>query len=169
VRVVTLRHTRGVRDLAAPAFPDDDGATDPAVATALAAYGTGAGDHATALAALVPSRLIVPVVAVLGETEVDERGLARDKSADMAAVLMEGRDGRRALLAFTGLDTLAAWDPAARPVPVPARTAALAAVQEGAAAVVVDVAGPVTFVVEGDDLRTLAGAAGRPGDSRPGE
>lgn len=154
-----------MRDLAAPAFPDDDGAADPVLTAALAAYDAGTGDHATALAALAPSRLIVPVVAVLAEVEVDEQGLARDKSADMAAVLMEGRDGRRALLAFTSLATLAAWNPEARPVPVPARTAALAAVQEDAAAVVVDVAGPVTFVVEGAALRALATAT----DSPPGE
>jgi hypothetical protein len=152
-----------VRDLAAPAFPDDDGAADPALGAALTAYGAGTGDYGTAFAALAPTRLIVPVVAVLGETEVDEQGLARDKSADMAAVLMEGRDGRRALLAFTSLATLAAWNPEARPVPVPARTAALAAVQEDAAAVVVDVAGPVTFVVEEAALRALATAEDSPG------
>ena len=145
-----------MRDLAAPAFPDDDGAADPAVVAALAAYEAGTGDHAAAVAALAPGRLIVPVVAVLGEVEVDEQGLARDKSSDMAAVLMQGRDGRTALLAFTSLATLAAWDPEARPVPVPAPTAALAAVQEQAAAVVVDIAGPVAFVVEGDALRALA-------------
>ena len=98
----------------------------------------------------------MPVVAVLGEAEVDERGLARDKSSDMAAVLMQGRDGRTALLAFTSLATLAAWDPEARPVPVPARTAALAAVQEaaGARGRPRRTGGP--FVVEGDDLRSLA-------------
>ena len=151
-----IPQTHGVRDLAAPAFPDDDGAADPALTTALAAYGSGAGDYDAAFAALAPSRLIVPVVAVLGEVEVDEQGLARDKSADMAAVLMQGLDGRRALLAFTSLATLAAWNPEARPVPVPARTAALAAVQEDAAALVVDVAGPVTFVVEGAALTRLA-------------
>ncbi len=48
------------------------------------------------------------------------------------------------------------WDPDARPVPVPAAQAAAAAVQDGAAAVLVDVAGPVLFVVETDDLAELA-------------
>jgi hypothetical protein len=41
-------------------------------------------------------------------------------------------------------------------VPVPVRTAAAAAVQDGAQAMLVDVAGPVLFVVETDDLRELA-------------
>ncbi len=44
----------------------------------------------------------MPVVALLGEVEHDEQGLAHDKTSDMAAVLMTGRDGRTALLAFTG-------------------------------------------------------------------
>ena len=39
---------------------------------------------------------------------------------------------------------------------MPTAVAARAAVQERAAALVVDVAGPVPFVVEGEDLRALA-------------
>jgi hypothetical protein len=88
--------------------------------------------------------------------EHDDRGRALDKTSDMATVLMRGRDGRTALLAFTGLDALRRWDPRARPVPVPAAGAAEAARADGASALVVDVAGPVMFVVEGDDLRSLA-------------
>ena len=70
-----------------------------------------------------------------------------DKSSDMATVLMRGADGRLALLAFTGLDSLQRWDPDARPVPVPARTAALAAMQDGAEALLIDLAGPVRYLV----------------------
>ncbi|WP_110181459.1 SseB family protein [Nocardioides solisilvae] len=141
-----------------PGFPGDTGSADPAVARALADHrGAGAGAETFALAvrALAGSRLLVPVVAVLGEVEVDERGLAHDKSSDMAAVLLTGADGRVALLAFTSTDALTAWDPAARPVPVAAEVAALSAVQEGADALVVDVAGPATFVLEGQDLEAF--------------
>ena len=135
----------------------DTGEADPALVAALAAYAAdpAAGD-ADALTALTRARLLVPVVAVLGEAEVDERGLAHDKSSDMAAVLLTGADGRLALLAFTGLDALRRWNASARPVPVAAELAARAAVQDDAAALVVDVAGPVTYVVEGEDLRGLA-------------
>ena len=96
------------------------------------------------------------MVAVLGEVEVDEAGLAHDKTSDMATALLTGRDGRQALLAFTGLDTLRAWRPDARPVPVAAPLAARSALQEGAAALVVDVAGPTTYAVEGPLLEGLA-------------
>ena len=139
-----------------PGFAGDDGSADPAVVAAFAAYDGSTSRRADALSALVASRLLVPVVAVLGEVEVDDAGLAHDKTSDMAAVLLTGADGRLALLAFTSSGTLARWDPQARPVPVSARTAALSAVQEEAAALVVDVAGPHRFVVEGDDLTAVA-------------
>jgi hypothetical protein len=142
-----------------PGFAGDDGRVDPAVADALAAYAADAAALPAALGAVATTRLLVPVVAVLGEAEQDEHGLAREKDSAMAAVLLRGADGRLALLAFTGTGPLARWNPDARPVPVAARTAALAAVQEEAAALVVDVAGPHPLVVEGDDLGALAAGA----------
>ena len=47
--------------------PGDEGAADPAVAEALAAYAAGAGGEHAALTALAASRLLVPVVAVLAD------------------------------------------------------------------------------------------------------
>ncbi len=139
-----------------PGFAGDDGSADPTLATALAAYDAGSADRAQVLAALTRARLLVPVVALLGEVEHDDHGLAHEKTSDMAAVLITRPDGRRGLLAFTGTATMRAWDADARPVPVSAATAALAAVQQEADALVVDLAGPVRFAVEGDDLRGLA-------------
>lgn len=164
------------RILRGSAYTDDSGEVSDGMAEALAAYSRDpAARHSDALVALQGARLLVPVVAVLGEVEYDAAGLARDKSSDMAAVLLTGADGRLALLAFTGTDALAAWNPQARPVPVSAATAAKSAVQEGAAALVVDVAGPVTLVVEGEDLHglaagwTLARVGGRSAWIRPGD
>ena len=146
-----------MRSLPDPGFAGDDGAADEEVVAALEAYDRDrAGRHTEALAVLQRSRLLVPVVAVLGEVERDDRGLARDKTSDMATVLLRGRDGRSALLAFTGLAALQRWRADARPVPVSAVDAARAAVQEGADALVVDLAGPVLFAVEGEALRALA-------------
>ncbi|WP_109508933.1 SseB family protein [Nocardioides speluncae] len=147
-------------------FADDDGAAPAALATALAAYAADPARKAEALAALQASRLLVPVVALLGEVEYDDAGLAHDKSSDMAAVLMQGRDGRLALLAFTGLDPLRAWNPEARPVPVTAQVAAQSALQDQAAAIVLDIAGPATLVIEGEDLLGIASGwtIGRVGD-----
>lgn len=146
-----------MRNIADPGFAGDVGGADPELARALLAYDADpAGLHQRTLAVLQRARLLVPVLAVLGEVEYDERGLAHDKTSDMAAVLMRGQDGRLALLAFTSTESLHAWNPEARPVPVPAVRAAQAALREDAVAMVVDVAGPVLFVVEEDDLRALA-------------
>ncbi len=145
------------RRIAEPEFPDDDGAPSAPVTEALAAFDADpATGRAPALAVLQDSRVLVPVVAALGEVEHDEQGLAHDKSSDMAAVLITGRDGRTALLSFTSVAAMAAWDPRARPVAVSARQAARAALQDGADALVVDIAGPVLFAVDGADLRDLA-------------
>ena len=167
------------RTIPDPGFAGDHGEPGAALTAALAAYAGGTGSQVDALAAVRSSRLLVPVVAVLGEVEVDDQDPdhdgAHDKTSDMATVLLQGADGRMALLAFSGTPALQAWDPQARPVPVTARTAAQAALQDGAAAIVVDVAGPATFVVEGQDLEglargwTLARVGGRSAWVTPGE
>jgi hypothetical protein len=151
-----------VRELPDPGFAGDDGTAAPETLTALQEYDAEPGTRYDAtLAVLQHARVLVPVVALLGEVdhdiEGDEQGVVHDKTSDMAAVLMTGRDGRSALLAFTGTVTMSRWDPQARPVPVAMAAAAEAAVSEGAEALVLDVAGPVTFVVETEDLRELAG------------
>jgi len=145
--------------LAQPAYPDDDGAVDPAVQAAVDEYARG-GQFGDVLVALGTARIIVPVVAMPARTAPDPRaGSAGQKEGEMAAVLTTGADGRTALLAFTGLPGLQRWDPHARPVPVSTPDAARAATDEGATAIVIDIAGPVRVVVETGDLEQLA--AGR--------
>jgi hypothetical protein len=145
-----------VRTIPDPGFADDSGAGDPRLARLLGAHAAGTASSGAVLTALQDARLLVPVVAVLGEVEVDDRGLAHDKSSDMAAVLVQAADGSTGLLAFTSTETMARWDPQSRPVPVTAATAATAAVQDGAEALLIDLAGPATYVVDGEDLTRLA-------------
>lgn len=145
------------RDIPDPGFRDDTGAADVELAAALTAYSVDPGrSHQRTLALLRRTRLLVPVIAVPGEMEYDDAGLAHDKTSDMAVVQMRGRDGRLALLGFTSSSSMRAWNPEARPVPVTAVQAASAALSDQATAMVVDVAGPVMFVVEEEDLRALA-------------
>jgi hypothetical protein len=149
----------GSRRIPEPGFAGDLGEPDPALRAALAECAADPADtrrHVAVLAALGRARLLVPVVALLGEVEHDATGLAREKTSDMATVLLTGRDGRQALLGFTGLDSLAAWRPDGRPVPVSAGDAARSALQEGAAALLLDVAGPAPYAVEGEALQGLA-------------
>ncbi|MGW4274748.1 SseB family protein [Streptomyces seoulensis] len=138
-----------------PGYSDDDGSADPRLSTALAAWAEDRTAVDPVLQALQGARLLVPVVAVLGEVEEDERGLRREKTSDMAVpTLKAGR--RTALPAFTSTDSLARWDPAARPVAVPLHQALQAAAHERADTVVLDLAGPVPFELTGAALRALA-------------
>jgi hypothetical protein len=129
------------------AFRDDDGSADPAAAAALAAFAAGLGSEQAALTALAGSRLLVPVVAAAN---------GRERAAEMSLPTMIGLDGRPALLAFTCVNSLGRWQPAARPVPTEPGRLWRAAVADSCA-VVVDVAGPVPLAVDGASLAALAG------------
>lgn len=144
------------RALGAPEFQADDGSADPKVLAALDAYANGVGGSADVLAALAGGRLLVPVVAVLDGAGESADGILVDKASHMATVSTTGRDGRRGQLAFTCTSAMQQWNPAARPVPVSTRRAAEAALADGADALVIDLAGPVTFAVDAGELRALA-------------
>ena len=133
-------------------FRDDDGAADLRAAEALAAYLEGKGSEQAALTALAAARLLVPVVAVLADGSASPSG---DKNSEMVLPTLIGRDGRPAVLAFTGLEALARWRPDARPIPAQADRVWRGAVADGCA-VVIDVAGPVPLAVEGARLAALA-------------
>src|SRR2546423_14223668 len=81
-------------------FAGHDGSAAPALAAALAS-----GDEHAVAQALAAARVLVAVVAVLGEERapVGASGLASDKSADMAVAPLVGRDGRKALPVFSSL------------------------------------------------------------------
>ncbi len=145
----------GRRIEAPTAFTSDDGGANPILVQVLTAVDQGAATHADVIEVLTVSRLLVPVVAVLEER--DDSGA--DKSSHMATVTLVQSDGRRGLLAFTSLDSLRLWDPDARPVPACAADVCAAAVTEGADGVLLDIAGPVRFAIDGEALAHLASLA----------
>ncbi|MGW2865679.1 SseB family protein [Streptomyces sp. NPDC001205] len=136
-------------------FSDDDGTAAPELTEALAAWAKDRSAEPRVLAALSTARLLVPVVAMLGESEIDGNGLKREKTSDMAVPTLKAGD-RTALPAFTSTEALALWDPAARPVAVPLHQALAAAVHEKADTVVIDLAGPVAYELKGSALLALA-------------
>ena len=136
-----------------PSFRDDDGAADPDVTAALGAFASGQGSEREALAALASSRLLVPVVALLaGENDSPDS----QQASEMAMPTLIGLDGRRAIPAFTCVDSMRRWREAARPVPAAAQHVWQAAAEDSCA-VVIDVGGPVRLAVEGARLAALAG------------
>ncbi|GAA2712721.1 MULTISPECIES: SseB family protein [Streptomyces] len=147
-----------LKNIPDPGFSDDDGSADPALAAALAAWGAGRepGAERRVLGALRGARLLVPVVAVLGEVEEGPDGLKREKTSDMAVPTLQAPDGRRALPAFTSMETLRRWRADARPVAVPLHQALQAAAHEKADTIVLDLAGPVAYPLTGPALLALA-------------
>jgi SseB protein N-terminal domain len=145
------------RTLTSQPFAADAGSADPALTAALVS-----GDEHAVARALAAARVLVPVVAVVGEERapVGQSGPAPDKSADMAVPTLVGRDGRKALPVFSSLAALAAWDAGARPVPAEGARAALSAVADGSEELVVDPAGPRPAVVRRPVVWALA--QGRP-------
>lgn len=136
-------------------FAGDAGTADLALSCALDAWAAGTGSDRSVRRVLPNARVLVPLVAVA--TGVTESGA--EKGTDMAVVTLRGADGKVALPAFTSVAALAEWNPQARPLPITAARAAEAALFENADLLVLDPAGPVTFLVAGAALRALA--AGR--------
>lgn len=138
------------RSISVPSdFVNDDGSADQRIRAA-----TTPDELAEAV---LGGRVMVAVVAVADEVddEVDDDG--SDKYSHMSVVSMVAADGRRGLLAFSGVDSLTRWNPRARPVPVSGPDAARAALADGCEALVVDVAGPQRKVVEEASLVRIAG------------
>ena len=148
------------RHIPASSFADDQGLADAGLVAALTRFAADPARRPDVLAALHAARVLAPVVARPDEVATGAAGLRVDKTSDISVPLLEGTDGRRALPVFTGLDSLARWDPAGRPVPVDGPRAAQVAVAEGAEVLVVDVAGPDTCVLEAPELRALVAGRG---------
>src|SRR4051812_12672219 len=101
--------SRTVPVIPVPLRPDDDGSADAAVVSALSAFQSGTAAAAEVLAVLSEARLLVPVVALLTESELGEHGLKQDKESEMALPKLIGKDGREAVIAFTGVESMKLW------------------------------------------------------------
>jgi len=137
-------------------FSGDDGSADPELAATLAAHQAGRAPLADVVRGLGRSRVLVPILAELESAGEGEHGHTVDKEASAGVVAPQAPDGRRALPVFTSVASMAAWRADARPVPVDARRAALSAVSEDWALLVVDPAGPVTALVPRPAVWALA-------------
>ena len=134
-------------------FADDDGSADDYLREVLAQYAQTA-DAETArelLDLLVVARLLVPVVSV-----VDSMEEGVEKDSHMRSVEFQSEDGRKALIAFTGSDSVNMWDEAARPIPRHAYVVAQGAVEQGYDAILLDLSGPTPVAIDGMLLNLLA-------------
>ncbi|QQS00964.1 MAG: SseB family protein [Austwickia sp.] len=142
------------RQLEPATFAGDTGAADAAVLAALRALAEAPTDHASTaethlMAELAGARVLVPLVAAPADDGSED-------GSSMATALLRGPDGTRALPVFSSVAALSAWDPAARPVPMRLPEAARSALDEGCAAMPIDLADPHAAVLRGSQLWALA-------------
>ncbi|NQU36637.1 MAG: SseB family protein, partial [Actinobacteria bacterium] len=144
------------KDIPASEFGGDEGSVDPAVLAALRGFADQSVRRRELLEVLADSRVFVPVTAVLDSSDIDEQGHKVEKDSHMATVSMQTADGRRGLLAFTSIAAFNEWDAESRPVPARMRQAAAAAIDEGADALVIDVANQHRTALTSPELTALA-------------
>jgi len=144
-------------DIPVSAHQGDDGSVDPVIAELLVGLAKGTVDHRSLQHALVGARVLLPTAAFLDESAVSEStGLEHEKSSHLSAAVFRAKAGWNGLLVFTSVASLNAWDTQARPVPITADEAAIAALEEGCEVLVLDFEGPARAVLAGSLLRALA-------------
>lgn len=128
-------------------FGEDDGSAPPALLGALAAFRAGETGAETVVDALRDVRLLVPLMAELGDEGRTDAGMRVDKTQELSIVTVAGPDGRTVQPVFSSVTALQTWNPSARPVPVDSRRAALAAAAEGSELIVLDPTSETEFVL----------------------
>lgn len=125
----------------------DDGSADPALLDALRRFRAGEGSQVEVVDAFRTARVLIPLVAEKGEEGVAPSGLAVDKTQELSIVTVAAPDGRRVQPVFSSVDAMQRWDPTARPIPVEAVRAALAASSEDTDLIVLDPTSDTEFVI----------------------
>lgn len=126
---------------------DDDGSADPALLDALIRFRAGEAGESAVVDAFRSARVLIPLLAEKGDEGVGPTGLRVDKTQELSIVTVSAPDGRRVQPVFSSVDAMAAWDRLARPIPVEARRAALAASAEQTDLIVLDPGSATEFVL----------------------
>jgi hypothetical protein len=139
---------------------DDDGSAPERLIEALRRFRSRELGESEVVDALRESRLLIPLVAHLGESGHNEHGQLVDKSQELSIVTVAGPDGRTVLPVFTSVAAMSAWNPRARPVPADAVRVALAAASEHTDLVVLDPTSITEFVLRRPALWAIAQSKG---------
>lgn len=119
-------------------FADDDGSADARLAQVLIRYSHGKAPLSDVVDALAYARVLIPVMASGEKRVMGEYGVEKDAVASTGVVAVQMPDGRAALPVFTDVDAVKAWNDKARPIPAEGPRAALAAIAESWASLVIN-------------------------------
>ncbi len=136
-------------------FANDDGSARPELISAIAEF-QKTGNPNQVFIEIAKSRLLIPLLADLGESEVGAHGQTVDKSADLSIVTVQTPDNKTALPVFSSVETMKRWNSKARPVPSDAIRVALAAASEGTERVVLDPGSETEFAMRRPAIAALA-------------
>lgn len=140
------------------AWAEDDGSADPHLLETIRKLKAGIAQAEDVVEAIRETRVLIPLLANLGEAGVSESGLAIDKSAELSLVTVQTPDLQSGLPIFSSTESMKTWNASARPVPVEISKAALAAAKEGNTRLVLDPATESEFVFRRAAIEALATA-----------
>jgi len=135
------------RSFESNAHSGDDGAADPELLAALMRFRAGEGSQVEVIDAFRSARVLIPLVAEKGEEGVAPSGLTVDKTQELSIVTVAAPDGRTVQPVFSSVTAMQKWDATARPIPVEAVRAALAASSEQTDLIVLDPTSETEFVI----------------------
>jgi hypothetical protein len=144
------------RSFDANPFSNDDGSADPNLIQAIANFQTGVVGLEKVYEAFSSSRLLIPLVAELGEAGLGAHGQQVDKSADLSIVTVLTPDNQKALPVFSSVAAMNKWNPSARPVPNDGRKVCLAAASEGNTRIVLDPLSETELVIRRPAIAAIA-------------
>lgn len=147
------------REFHANASADDDGSADARLVEAVLRFRARELGIPEVVAALGTARLLVPLVTDRGDEGIGAHGQLVDKTQELALVTVAGPDGRSVLPVFSSVDAMRHWNPLARPIPVAAPRAALAAAADEVGAIVLDPGSPTEFALRRTAFEALSTGA----------
>ena len=137
-------------------FKDDDGSADPELIDIICRFQMNEVSLAAVFERFAKARLLVPLVAMLGEAGTNEAGLKVDKSAELSIVSVRTPDGQEGLPVFSSVTAMQNWNASARPVPNNGRAIALAAASEGNTRIVLDPGSETELVIRRPAIAAIA-------------
>ena len=137
-------------------FAEDDGNAPAELVAAIAALRAGEAGAEQVVDQIRVARLLVPLIAQLGESEVGAHGKKVDKSAELSIVTVNSPDDQEALVVFSSVDAMSRWNPSSRPVPIDAIRLCLAAASQMSTRVVLDPGSDTQFVLRRPGIAKIA-------------
>lgn len=137
-------------------FSDDDGKAPAELIAVMAAFRSGEAEIEQVVDQIRAARLLVPLIAALGESEIGAHGKKVDKSAKLSIVTVRSPDDQESLVAFSSVEAMSSWNPLARPVPTDAIRLCLAAASQMSTRVVVDPGSDTEFVIRRPAIAKIA-------------